>query len=137
MNKKQQIICLYYEKGLIQTEIAQKLSVSKAYITKIIKTDSRYASEKEKRKKSNKEKNKLETKMYIKRKKEATKLLDDCIKKQHIQASNELSSRRIISNRSFRDWNKSIYEYNSKSKAYILKKDIIATNDIPKRISWK
>lgn len=136
MNKKQQIICLYYEKGLIQTEIAQKLNVSKAYITKIIKTDSRYVSEKEKRKNSNKEKNKLETKLYIKRKKEAARLLDDCIKKQHIQASNELSSRRIISNRSFRDWNKSIYEYNSKSKAYIVKKDIVVPKDVPKRINW-
>ena len=36
-NKKQEIIYLYYEKGLIQTEIADNLDVSKAYITKIIK----------------------------------------------------------------------------------------------------
>lgn len=137
MNKKQQIIYLYYEKGLVQTKIAQKLNVSKAYITKIIKKDSRYKEEKENRKKKNKEKNKRETKKYISKKRQEQKNLDAYMKKQHIQASNELSSRRIMSNRNFRNWNNSIYEYNSKNKTYILKKDIIATGDVPKKIVWK
>ena len=43
----------------------------------------------------------------------------------------------LISNRSFRDQNKSIYEYNPKNKTYNLKKDIIAPNDVPKKIDWK
>lgn len=137
MNKKQQIIYLYYEKGLVQTKIAQKLNVSKAYITKIIKKDSRYKEEKENRKKKNKEKNKRETKKYISRKREEKRILDACIRKQHIQASNELSSKKIISNRNFRNWNNSIYEYNYKNKTYILKSKILVTEDVPKRIDWK
>ena len=137
MNKRQEIIDLYYEKGFIQTEIAEKLNVSKAYITKIIKTDIRYMKEKETRKNKNRKKNKELTKIYIRNKKEKDKILNDCLKKQHIDATMELSSKHCISNRSFRNWNKSIYEYNPKNKTYILKKKITVTEDVPKRIDWK
>lgn len=137
MEKKQQIIFLYYEKGLIQTEIANKLNVSKAYITKIIKKDKRYQEEKQKRKSNNKLKNKQETKIYIKKKRENDKILNERVRKQHIQASMELSGRQSISNRNFRNWNKSIYEFNPKNKTYNLKKDIIVSKDVPRKIIWK
>lgn len=137
MERKQQIIFLYYEKGLIQTEIAEKLNVSKAYITKIIKNDIRYQEEKQKRKSKNKLKNKQETKKYIKKKRENEKILNERVRKQHIQASMELSGRQSISNRNFRNWNKSIYEFNPKNKTYNLKKDITVSKDVPRKIIWK
>lgn len=137
MNKKQQIIFLYYENGLIQTEIAKELNVSKAYITKIIKSDDRYVKEKEKRKNENKMKNKEQTKKYIKMKREYNKILKECIRKQHLQATMELSNKHSISNRNFRNWNSSIYDYNSKKKEYILKKDVHVTKDVPRKVSWK
>lgn len=55
----------------------------------------------------------------------------------HDQASRELSSGRTISNRAFRNWNSSIYQYNEKSKSYVLKKGIKVSSDVPKRIDWK
>lgn len=53
------------------------------------------------------------------------------------QATIELSGRRSINNRSFRNWNKSIYQYNLKNKTYFLKKDVVVTRDVPKKVIWK
>lgn len=55
----------------------------------------------------------------------------------HIQASQELSSPRRMNNRTFRNWNSSIYKYNTKTKSYYLKKGIVTGNDVPKKINWK
>ena len=65
------------------------------------------------------------------------RIFNEYIKKMHLQATMELSSRKMISNRSFRNWNTSIYDYNNKTKAYQLKNDVTVTNDVPKKISWK
>ena len=49
----------------------------------------------------------------------------------------ELSGgRKTISNRAYRDWNTSIYNYNEKSKSYVLKKEVTVGADVPKRIKW-
>ena len=135
MNKKQQIIFLYYEKGFLPTEIAKDLNVSKAYITEVIKSDERYILEKQKRKSINKTKNREETKKYIKNKRMRERIFNEYIKKMHLQATMELSSRKMISNRSFRNWNTSIYDYNNKTKAYQLKNDVTVTNDVPIKIN--
>ena len=59
------------------------------------------------------------------------------LKLLHDQASRELSaSRNYIDNRAFKRWNSSAYEYNSKTKSYVLKKGIIAGADVPKTIKW-
>ena len=137
MNKKAKIISLYYEQDWKPTKIAEELNVSKPYITKIIKKDNRYIKEKEKRKQQNAIKNKEETKKYIKKKKENEKRLNECVRVQHLQATMELSSKHSISNRDFRNWNKSIYNYDQKRKQYILKEEITVTNDVPKKINWK
>lgn len=137
MNKKEKIIFYYYEKGLVQTDIATRLNVSKAYITKIIKRDERYLKEKQRRKDKNSIKNREETKKYIKNKRIKEKISNECMKKMHLQATIELSSRKTISNRSFRNWNSSIYKYNNKIKSYQLKSDVTVTNDVPKKINWK
>lgn len=58
------------------------------------------------------------------------------LKQAHIQASMELSKGKSISNRSFRNWNASVYRYDKRSKSYILKKEIVAGADVPRKIKW-
>ena len=58
---------------------------------------------------------------------------------QHIQASYELSSRKGINNRAFRNWNTGMYSYNHKTKEYRVKdkyKDKVSYS-VPKKIKWK
>lgn len=140
MENKELIIKLYFIDRLTATSIAKELNVSNAYITKIIKQDSRYCEEKEKRKEENKEKHIKKTKKYInfKRKQTSFDVEYALLRQAHEQASRELSGgSKLISNRAFRDWNTSIYKYNEKSKSYVLRKGIIVGADVPKRISWK
>jgi len=139
MENKELIIKLYFNEGYTATFIAEKLKVSNAYITKIIKLDSRYYDEKERRKVNNREKHIEKTKKYMSsiRKNNGIDMDYIWMKKAHEQASRELSGgRKPIGNRAFRDWNTSIYKYNEKSKSYILKRGINVGADVPKKINW-
>lgn len=140
MDNKELIIKMYFIDRITATSIAKKINVSNAYITKIIKQDSRYDKEKEKRKEENKEKHKEKTKKYINLKRKQTSLDIEyaLLRQAHEQATRELSGgSKPISNRAFRDWNTSIYRYNERSKSYVLRKGIVVGADVPKRISWK
>ena len=53
MDKKEQILDLYFNKHLKQIEIAEIVNASQQYISKIIKKDGRYENEKSSRKSSN------------------------------------------------------------------------------------
>lgn len=59
MNNKSKIIILYYEEKLNIVEIANKLNISKQYVSKIVRKDYRHSLEKnvEKSKQLLKEKN--------------------------------------------------------------------------------
>ena len=59
MDKKDQILDLYFNKHLQQTEISKQLDVSQQYISKIVKKDERYKQEKDYRKSQNAEKRKI------------------------------------------------------------------------------
>ena len=67
---KEEIINLYYIKHLQAKDIAQKIDTSSAYITKIIKQDSRYVEEKEFRKSRAKVNRKIAQNKFIKAKRE-------------------------------------------------------------------
>ena len=58
---------------------------------------------------------------------------------QHFQATCELSGRRTINNRAFRNWNSSIYQFHNRSKEYRLKQDFKdrVSYAAPKKIKWK
>lgn len=137
--KKQEIIKeLYFIKKYNQQEIAEELNVSYQYVSKVLLKDVRYKEEKEKRKLLNKNKHTKKTIDYIKTKRKTSIDIEyEKLKQAHIQASQELSGRKTISNRAYRDWNSSAYKYNDKTKSYHLKKGIIAGADVPKKISWK
>ena len=138
LNIKEQVLNLYFIDHKKQKEIAEQLNISKYTVSRIVTKDIRYTKEKEERKKQSKEKNKRTTIEYIystRTKKQVDEY--DSVRKMHIQASLELSERnKPMNNRTYRDWNKSIYEYNYNTKTYKLKKGINVGADVPKRIKW-
>lgn len=140
MSNKEKIIDLFFNKKLSIVEIAGKLNITKQYVSKIVRQDLRYTQERENRKLKNKEKQKKRVKDYIykKRKKERQERLNAMVEMQHIQASMELSGRKTINNRAYRNWNSSIYEYHNKTKDYRVKKDYEnkVSYAVPKKIKW-
>lgn len=140
MSRKERIIFLYYEKKLNTVEISNNLKISKQYVSKIIKTDIRFNDEKVRRKNNNAAIRKRKKQEYKKSKRQRMKdeRLEAFIEMQHRQATGELSGRRIISNRAFKKWNTSIYEYHDKTKEFRLKKELKnkTSYSIPKKIKW-
>ncbi len=136
---KDKVLNMYYIGKKKQIEIANQLNISKYKVSRIVRNDSRFNKEKQDRKLLNKKKHIENTKNYINKKRKVKSDIDYAIlKKQHEQASRELSgSTNYISNRALKKWNSSAYKYNEKDKSYVLRKEINAGRDIPKSISWK
>ena len=140
MYDKEKILDLYFMKKYKQIEIVNLLNISSSTVNRVIMSDERYLEEKYARQKENKLKNRKETIDYINRKRKSKKQdeIYENLRKQHNEASKELSGgRKQISNRAFLEWNRSIYKYNKNSKCYIVKKGITVGADVPKRINWK
>lgn len=138
MSKKEEIIYLYFEKQMAAIEISKEVNVVKSYVTKIIKTDTRYDAEKLRRKEDTKKRKKNFNKENMRRVRKKDSDLNEVLKIQHIQASCELSGRRTINNRAFRNWNSSIYQFHNRTKEYRIKdelKDKISYA-VPKKIKW-
>lgn len=140
MTKKTKIIMLYYEKKYSVVEIAHKLKISKQYVSRIVKTDERYISEKEARKEISKERRQMQKREYAKRKRQKSKneVIDAVMDILHAQASFELSGRKFINNRAYRNWNSSIYKYHKKTKEYRVKKNMKnkVSYAVPQKIKW-
>lgn len=133
------ILNLYFIEQYKQIDISKLLNVSKSTVNRIIMSDERYLNEKFRRQNANRAENKKKTINYITNKRKSRKVDDtyESLKKQHIEASRELSGgRKPISNRAYRDWNPSIYKYNEKCKCYMLKSGIKVGADVPKKIKW-
>lgn len=133
---KEKIISSYYICHLKVKEISENLNVSSAYITKIIKQDSRYAKEKQYRKDISKNKRKIDKNKFIKNKRDKQRIEDNylAIKAQHDQASRELSKTKHLSNESFRKWNYSAYTYNPSKHRYEFDERLGRAADVPKYI---
>lgn len=124
---KENIINLFYIKHLQVKEIAKQVNTSSAYITKVIKQDSRYLKEKEFRKNISKKRRKIAQNKFIKTKRERQKLEDNytIVKEQHKQASKELSKSSYLTNENYRKWNSSAYQYNPSKKGTNLMKNLV------------
>lgn len=136
---KDEIIKKYFQDKMKQIDIAKELNISKYKVSRVVTKDPRYRAEKERRKEVNRRKNREETKEYINKQRKRKK--DDIgyaqLKQAHMQATAELSGgRKTITNRAFRDWNTSIYEYDSKSQCYKLRKGVNTGCDVPRTIKW-
>lgn len=138
MSKKDEIITLYFEEKLTAIEISRKINVVQSYITKVIKQDSRYQNEKERRKNKNKENQKIIHKEYMRKARKNNSINYEILKAQHNQASIELSGRKTINNRAFRNWNSSIYRFHERTKEYRVKEELKdkISYAIPKKIKW-
>lgn len=117
---KEKIISSYYIQHLKVKEISEQLNVTSAYITKVIKQDSRYEKEKQYRLDISKQKRRIDKNNYIKSKREQQRIDDNyrALKKQHEQASAELSKSKHLSNESYRRWNISAFISNPSKHRY-------------------
>lgn len=117
-------------------DIAENNKVTSAYITQVIKVDTRYAEEKEYRKNLNKLKRKDAQKNYKKNIREQRRIDDNYsfVQEQHRQAACELSKGKHLSNESFRKWNSSFYHYNPSKHRYEYDSTIVRCYSTPKYI---
>ncbi len=133
---KENIIFLYYTEHLKVKDIAEKLDVSSAYITKIIKQDIRYLSEKQYRKDISNNKRRIDKNRFIKNKRDTLRAEDNyqIVKTQHNQASMELSKSKHLTNENYRKWNYSAYKYNPSKHRYEFDESLGRSYDVPKYI---
>ena len=138
LDKKEQILDLYFDKHLKQIQISKMVNASQQYISKIIKNDKRYENEKSFRKSSNAEKRKITQAEYQKnyvRRKEKDIVYEQLLEQQK-QDSIELSyNPYLLSDYAFTKANSSIYSYNSIKNQFVMIRGINAGFDAPKRIS--
>ena len=139
MAKKDEIIALYFEEKMNTIEISKQVNVVKSYVSKILKQDIRYDAEKQRRKDENKIKRKNFNKENMRRVRKDSYITNEILEAQHYQASCELSKRKTIDNRVFRNWNSSIYRFNERTQEYKVKEEIKdkVSYAVPKRIKWE
>ena len=134
---KEIIVEKFYNEHLKPSAIAKDLNVNPSYVTKIIKKDDRYSSEKAYRQEISKENRKISKREWLKnkRKTETDKQLDEMLKKQHIEASKELSYSYEMSDLAYVKWNRSAFVYDKNSSDLVLNKKLKCGADVPKRVS--
>lgn len=137
MDKKEQILDLYFNKHLQQTEISKQLQVSQQYISKIVKKDERYKQEKDYRKSKNAEKRKIYQMEYQKNyiRKKDNDIAFEALQAQLAQDAKLLSYKaHNLSTYALKKANSSIYEYDKNRNQYVMLKGIKASIDLPRRI---
>lgn len=138
MNKKEEIVKLYYEDNLTQKEIAKKLGITQGYVSQVIKEDERYFTHKEEKHKKSLEKKANYNKEYYKTYERAKKDDDSYagLQAQLDKDSLELSySSWHISDLAFAKWNRQMYIYDKNSSDLVLRKRFKYACDVPKRVS--
>ena len=137
MENRENILDLYFNKHLKQKEIATIVGVSKQYVSKVIKADSRCKKEKQTRKDENAIKRKDYLKEYYKNY-DRPKIEDNSYEQLQAllyQDSLELSySSSNINDYAFAKYNSSIY-HRDKNGNLKLNKGIKVGNDVPKTIN--
>lgn len=135
---KEEILDLYFNRKMKQVEIAELLNIAKGTVSKILKKDSRFINEKERRKSINKKKRNKDIQMRVEKTRREVQFenaVDDLtLKNKHNEASKELSKRGYLSNENYRKWNYSAYKYNPSKKRYEFIKGLGRSYDVPKYI---
>ena len=138
MDNQENILDLYYNKHLKQIDIATKVGVSKQYVSKVVKADSRFGQEKENRKVENATNRKSYMKEYFKtytRPKKENNSYDQ-LQAQLNQDTLELSySCSNINDYAFAKWNRKMFEYDKHSSDLVFRNGITTGYNVPKRIS--
>lgn len=133
---KETIIKLFYIYHLKVKEVAQTVHTSSAYITKVVKQDTRYDEEKIYRKTISKENRKITQNNSVKKKRQLQRIEDNyaTVQAQHCQATQELSKLKHLSNENYRRWNSSAYHYNPSKYRYEFDSQLGRSSDVPKYI---
>ena len=138
MDKKEIIEILYFEKKKTLTEISKDLNITVGYVTKILKQNNIYITEKERRKRENLSKRRAKQKELIygqRRQKKGDESSYFALKNSHEQASRELSKRNNLGTQAIKKWNSSAYKYNSDKNRYEFDAgSALRPNDLPKYI---
>ncbi|MCI8345444.1 MAG: hypothetical protein HFJ42_05735 [Clostridia bacterium] len=121
-SNKDNIIQMYYNEHFRPTDISKALNIDNGYITRIIKQDERYQTEKEQRKQFNKQRNKEQTIAYIKEFRHSQKEEYEILQYQLALDSKIESKNSIISKFNFIKYNSSAYNYNSNKNQFELDK---------------
>ena len=137
-DRKEKILDLFFNEHLKQIDIAQILDVSKQYVSKILKADSRYAEAKQNKLKENAIKRKEYLTEYFKnyqRPKDEDNSYEQ-MKAQQNQDSLELSyyNSGYINDYAFAKWNLSAYHRNKKGNL-VLNKDLKVGFDVPRTVN--
>lgn len=114
------ILELFYSAGFKVKEIAEKLKVSEAYVSRIIKQDTRYENEKLRRKTNSRDKHEKDKKI-LSRNKRAERINEDCVifsNLMELQAQNAraMSIKAKIRSDDIIKMNLQHYKYNPKKK---------------------
>ena len=131
---KDKIIDLFFIKHIRPTDITKEIGVAKSYVTKIIKQDSRYIEEKERRKSKSKERHKIIKKDYIQKKRQEEKQEYLAMQKQIDRDNAFLSSKKEMNDIKFVKWNRSVYEYAKNGSDLVLREGINAGYNAPQRV---
>ena len=135
-DKKEKILDLFFNEHLKQVDIAEMLDISKQYVSKVVKADSKYEKTKENKLKQNAIKRKEYLKEYFKTY-QRSKCEDNSyenLKAQLNQDTFELSYFSDISDYAFAKWNISAYHRNKKGNL-VLNKDLKVGFNVPKTIN--
>lgn len=138
---KDEILDLFFNKKMKQTDIAELLNIANSTVSRTVSKDNRYIAEKQQRKAINKEKRNKDIRRRVKEQRKKAQFknaADDLIlKNMHSQASLEMSKRSHLSNENYRKWNKTAYNYNPSKKRFEFDKNLGRSYDVPKYIKAK
>ena len=135
---KEEILNLFFNENLSQSEIAKELNVTKGYVSQIVTKDTRYIEYKEEKLRKSKQRHNKQIQELTKEKRKklqfADAVSDLILKKMHDQASIEMSQAKHLSNESFRKWNYSAYKYCPSKHRYEFDEQLVRPYDVPKYI---
>lgn len=137
MDNKKDILDLYYNKHLKQKDIATMVGVTKQYVSKVVKADSRCKEEKQTRKESNAKKRQDYLKEYFKNYDRPKKEDNSYEQLRALQYKDSLELSYFSSNindYAFAKYNPSIY-HRDKNGNLKLNKGIKVGSDVPKTIN--
>lgn len=138
MEKNKKIEEMYFVQKMSLTNISKELGISISYISRILRNNTNYKEEQERRKKENHTKRrKIQKELIHKRRREIAtqKTMENQIMRLlHEQATKELSRGQTLGNDTLRKWC-SLYRYNKAKKRYEFDSEIVLKpNDYPSYI---
>lgn len=138
LNKKDEILKLYYEEHLKQRDIAQKVEVSQGYVSQVIKTDKRYKSNKETKHKASIIKKANYNKEYYKTYKRSKKV-DNSYQEMQAQLEKDVAELSYYHSYNMSDYdfvkcNSSAYHRNSKDNLSLVN-GLTVGYDVPRTVN--